>query len=76
MNTFGKIIILLGVLIGVMRPFMPQRHGFSIEGTYEALSHIIIGLLIAGGIFSQNKKPFWIVLVIITAIEFFCAIRK
>jgi cation transport ATPase len=76
MNKSQKIIIALGVIIGAIRPFMPQRHGFSVEGTYEAVSHIIVGMLFAGWILSENKKPFWITLAIITfLIEFPCALR-
>jgi hypothetical protein len=54
---------------------MPQRHGFSLEGTYEAIAHIIVGMLISGWILAENKKPFWIMLIAITVIEIICAMR-
>jgi hypothetical protein len=75
MSTRTKIIITLAVIIGLIRPFMPQRHGFTVEMSYEAIAHIIVGMLIGGWIISENKRPFWIVLVLITAIEIVCAIR-
>jgi hypothetical protein len=75
MNKSTKIIIFPAILIGIMRPFMTQRHGFSIEGTYEAIAHIVVGMLIAGWILSENKRPYWILLFIITGIEIVCAMR-
>lgn len=70
------LILALAILVGAIRPFMPQRHGFSILGTYEAFAHIVVGMLIGGWILATPKRPFWIVLLVITAIEIVCALRK
>lgn len=75
MDKSTKVISILAILIGAVRPFMPQRHGFTIAMTYEAIAHIIVGMLIAGWIISSNKKPYWILLIIITIIEIVCAMR-
>jgi len=75
MNRSNKIIITLAILIALIRPFMPQRHGFTTAMTYEAIAHVIVGMLVAGWMLSDKKKSYWIALVIITAIEVFCALR-
>jgi hypothetical protein len=83
----NKIIITLAILIAAIRPFMPQRHGFSIEGTYEAIAHIVVGMLIAGWILSAPCRcvalsgggaprwPYWVTLIIITVVEIVCGMR-
>jgi hypothetical protein len=76
MNKSTKLIIALAILIGAMRPFIPQRHGFTTEMTYEAIAHIVVGMLIAGWILAAQKRPYWIVLVLITGIEVICAMRQ
>jgi hypothetical protein len=70
-----KTVISLALLVGVLRPFMPQRHGFTLPMTYEAAAHIVVGMLIGGWIFAENKRPYWITLILITIIEIACAIR-
>lgn len=75
MNKAAKIIIALAVMVGVIRPFMPQRHGFTVEMTFEAVDHIVVGMLIAGWILAERKKPYWISLFVITGIEIICAMR-
>lgn len=75
MNKSAKIIIVLAALVGVIRPFMPQRHGFTVEMTYEAIAHIVVGMLIAGWILASQKRPYWILLIAITGIEIACALR-
>lgn len=54
---------------------MPQRHGFTVAMTYEAVAHIVVGMLIAGGMLAERRKPYWIALVIITLIEVICGMR-
>ena len=71
-----KIIIALAILMGLVRPFIGQRHGFTIDASYEALAHIVVGMLIACWIVCDNKKRFWSVLVLITIIEILCSLRK
>jgi hypothetical protein len=75
MNNAAKIIITLSILVGAIRPFMPQRHGFTVEMTYEAIAHITVGMLIAGWILAEQKRPYWIFLILITGIEIVCAMR-
>lgn len=75
MSKPTKIIIILAFLVGVIRPFMPQRHGFTVEMSYEAIAHIVVGMLIAGWILAEQKRPYWVVLLIITGVEIICALR-
>lgn len=44
--------------------------------TYEAVAHIVVGMLIAGGILAADKRPYWILLIIITVIEIICHMRR
>lgn len=43
--------------------------------SYEAAAHIIVGMLIAGWMLADQKKIFWITLIVITFVEVICAIR-
>jgi len=78
----------MAILVGMLRPFMPQRHGFSLAGTYEAIAHIIVGVLIAGWVLtapcrcvalsggSAQRWPYLVALFVITGIEIVCAMRR
>lgn len=71
----NRFILTLAILIVSVRPFMPQRHGFTVAMTYEAIAHIIVGMLIAGWMLAERKRGYWITLAVITAIEVICGMR-
>ena len=54
----------------------PTKIIITLAMTYEALAHIIVGILIGGWILAEQKRPYWIMLLLITAIEIICALRQ
>jgi hypothetical protein len=75
MNKSTKVILTLAILAATIRPFMPQRHGFTASMSYEAIAHIVVGMLIAGWMLSERKRVYWITLILITTIEVLCGMR-
>lgn len=61
------ILILIAVLFGVARFFMPS-HALSAAGTYEAFAHLFLGGLIGAWLVSRNWVYLFLILTL-TAVE-------
>jgi hypothetical protein len=68
--TMTLFLILLGLLIGVGRFFVPG-HGLSFAGTYEAFAHIGVGVLLVLAFQREHRKTALWCLIAIIAIEIF-----
>lgn len=51
------VLILIALMIGMYR-FTIVKHPLSVVGSYQAISHIFIGLLIGLG-FDKNRRYCW-----------------
>jgi hypothetical protein len=67
-----QFVIVVVVLIAVARPFMPL-HPVSLAGSYEAMSHIIVGGLIGAWLVKRER---WLLMAVlaVSAVELICAL--
>lgn len=62
-------IILGSIIVAAGRFTIPSRPVFTWWGTYEALAHIWVGMLIAWCMYGPTRKPAAIALGVITALD-------
>lgn len=62
------LIIILAVVIGVAR-FLVPGSPLSWEATYEAVAHILVGLLLGTAFFHKNRATAWVAIGVLTTLE-------
>ena len=69
------LIVLVSVLVAAGRFTIPG-HGVSWPGTYEAMAHIWVGVLLCLGFTGSHKKEAWIALVLTSVLELVMALSR
>jgi hypothetical protein len=69
-----KLLVALAIVIGLIRLFMPF-HPLSLPGTYEAVAHLFVGILIGVLLPKLNRKVAIYTIVALTAVEVVCALK-
>ena len=62
------LIVIGSVLVAAGR-FTVPGHGVSWPGSYEAVAHIWVGILLCLGFVGAHRKAAWIALVLISIVE-------
>lgn len=69
------LIVLGSVLVAAGR-FAVPGHGVSWPGSYEAVAHIWVGILICLGFTGNHRKAAWIALASTSVLELVMALRR
>jgi hypothetical protein len=69
------LIVIGSVLVAAGRFTVPS-HGVSWPGSYEAMAHIWVGVLICLGFTGSHKKEAWIALALTSVLELAMALRQ
>ena len=69
-------LIVIGSVLVAGGRFAVPGHGVSWPGSYEAVAHIWVGVLICLGFTGNHKKEAWIALGLITLLEIVMAVRR
>ena len=69
-------LILIGSVLVAGGRFTVPGHGVSWPGSYEAVAHIWVGVLICLGFTGNHKKEAWGFLVLISVLEIVMAVRR
>lgn len=69
------VIVIGSVLVAAGR-FTVPGHGASWPGSYEAVAHIWVGVLMALGFVGEHKKVAWLALALITVVEVVMAVLR
>lgn len=68
--------IVIGSLLIAAGRFAIPGHGLSWPGSYEAVAHIWVGVLICLGFTGDHKKEAWVALGLISLLEVVMAVRR
>lgn len=69
-------LIVVGSVLVAGGRFAVPGHGVSWPGTYEAVAHIWVGVLICLGFTGNHKKEAWSALVLTSVLELVMALRR